>query len=197
VRSWHELIVGGSERVLEGFLAGAEAADGRIEILRGRDLDLERPSIGTLLRGMVSAEQHHLLYAPAPVALKIAGWLSARGDGVGLSLAAHQVVKEASFQFSADVSSREVAARIRRELTAVLPKGVRFEDLDEKEREDPGAKGVELYAPAPEYEYSARGIVRGAFQGVLEMRRRAATLDFVKAGKLALQTSELLPEERG
>ena len=56
----------------------------------------------------------------------------------------------------------------------------------EKEKRHPEAKGVELFTPAHDYVYKARGTIVGTPPGILEMNRRLHRLDFVHEEPLEL-----------
>jgi hypothetical protein len=60
----------------------------------------------------------------------------------------------------------------------------------EKEERHPENKGVELFAPAHDYIYKARGTIVGTPPGILEMNRRLCRLDFVHEEPLELVCRE-------
>ena len=189
---WHELVIEGHERTLAGFVAGLEAGIGRrLGIVRGTDLDLERDSFVGMIRDIFSSEAHHLLFAPAESAATLVRAVAKFGGTVELAVTRRRRIEEGRFPFSVDVFSRELADRIRDDLEHNLPAGVEVVDFEEKERFEPDAHGPELYAPAHEYAFQARGSLRGPLPGILEMRRRAETLDFVKIGQISVSGVEL------
>ena len=93
------------------------------------------------------------------------------------------------FGFKAEAYNREIGQKIHDALNENLPAGVDCVDL-EKEEIDPEAKGVDLFAPAHEYVYKARGTIVGTPPGILEMNRRLVRLDFVHEEPLELECRE-------
>ncbi len=91
----------------------------------------------------------------------------------------------ASFAFSADVYARDVAGTIRG-IVRALPPGVRATQHSEDETEHAEHKGVELYAPAHQYEYRVRATLGCPLAEVLAVRRRLADIEAVRLEPLHL-----------
>jgi hypothetical protein len=186
---WYEITVTGSESAVRAFVAACAAGAGGREMAEfGRDLDLEEGRFSQRVRELLSKGSHHLVFAPADLALDLAAALRRGGRDAGLELEGMSEVVRARVRFSAAAFSRELAARIRTELLAGLPPGVEGEDIEEREEQDPEAREVELYTPEHEYVYRASGAFSGPFPGVLELRRRALELPFVKLRAVELET---------
>jgi hypothetical protein len=189
---WHEVVVGGGESSLRGFVAGFLAAGGTDEVvLFGRDLDVRAASLGERLRDLVGAGAHHALLAPAGVSQRLAAALASRGGEAELRFEHISEVVAAAFAFTAEAYAPEVAARIEAAFHDAVPSGVTVEAFREEEKIDQDARGAELYAPSHDYTYHAKGRVAGALAGVLELHRRAQELDFVKVEAITLETREL------
>ena len=159
----------------------------------GRDLDLEEGRFSQRVRELLAGGSRHLVFAPAEFALDLAAALRTRGRDAGIELDGLSEVVRARVRFSAAVFSRELAGRIRTELLAGLPPGVEGEAIEEREEEDPEAREAELYTPEHDYVYRASGAFSGPFPGVIEVRRRASELPFVKIMKLELETRPAEP----
>jgi hypothetical protein len=184
---WHELVVRGSEDAVRGFVVGLAAAGGAAgQPVFGRDVGIEGSSLGERLRALFAQGSHHVVLAPAALAATVIQALAAQGARAGLALESSRAVRTGRFHFGAKTPSRDVAATLRRTFRDALPPGVRVESFSEREKTDPGAKGVELYAPAHEYEYASEGDVTGDVAGVLDVRRQAVALDAVQCGPLRL-----------
>jgi hypothetical protein len=97
-------------------------------------------------------------------------------------------IVRARLPFTAEAFSREVADTIRQELLESLPPGVERRDLHESEEQDASARGAELYTPEHAYVYRTAGNFVGPLPGIIEMRRRARNLRFVKVKALELET---------
>ena len=105
---------------------------------------------------------------------------------VGLRLERRREIAALAFTFSVEVYSRPVADDIRAHLIRDRPPGVRIEDLEEHEEENPGSHGTDLYSPVHAYIYRASGRFVGSPAGILELRRRVTGRDFVRIGELEI-----------
>jgi hypothetical protein len=186
---WYEIIVTGSEDALRGFVAGCDAAlGGKETVVFGQDLDLEAIPLSQRLRKLFAARPHHVICASATLAGEIAGALRARGDEAGLDLETIREVVRARMSFSAEAFSRDVAEKIRQTLLAALPPGVEGDHIEGSEERDPAARGAELYTPEHAYVFRVAGSFVGPLPGIVEMRRRACDLPFVKVRAVELET---------
>jgi len=182
---WHLMVVEGHGRELRTVVA-ALLADRNADVTQlvlGDDVGLGRESLHERLRGLLTGGRHTVL---------VSGELAeaftqaiARAADVGLHVTDRHPVASASFGFSSEVFSREVAASIRNVLGS-LPAGVALQEHSEQEEQHADAKGVELYTSAHDYTYRVRGKLAGAPPGVLEMRRRLAAIEAVTLTPLEL-----------
>jgi len=190
--AWYKLAVKGSENVVRAFLAGLECGLGhRGEFVLAADLDMEGESLGGRIRALFESRDHVLVFARPEFAEQASDALAARGADVNLVIDGRFVVESAHFSFTAETYSPEAARSIRQAMLTALPDDVSAEDVDEQEEHDPEARGAELYAPEHEYAYRLKGVIRGAFAGVLEVHRRALETDLVEAGRISIATAEL------
>lgn len=187
---WYEIIVRGSEEALRGLVAGCEATLGGKEgAIFGHDLDLEASRFSQRLLELFAAGSHHLVFATSRLAEDVVGALRSRGREAELSLESVQEVVRARMPFSAGAFSKEVADRIKQKLLSGMPPGVEGESIEESEAQDPSARGAELYTPEHAYVYRVAGAFLGPLPGIIEMRRRARDLPFVKVRALEIQTT--------
>ena len=107
-----------------------------------------------------------------------------------LQVGDRHAIRDAVFEFSFRCYSREEAAEIRRLVEENLPDGLVLEGYEHEEKEDPSARGVELYSPAHEYEFSGRGRYHGTVPAVFEMVHRLADQTFIHSGDVTLRTLE-------
>ncbi len=193
---WYEISVTGGESAVRGFVAGHEASLGGHEMaVFGGDLDLEEGRFSQRVRELLSKGSRHLVFAPAELALDLAAALRRRGPDADIELVGVSEVVSARIAFTAEAFSRDVAARIRGNLLAGWPPGVRGEEIEETEEEDPEAREAELYTPDHAYVYHASGAFSGPLPGVIEVRRRALGLEFVELGALEIETRPVEPPE--
>ena len=190
--AWHKLAVKGSENVVRAFLAGLECGLGhRGEFVLAADLEMEGESLGGRIRAYFESLDHVLVFARPEFAERAVEALSSRGGELELEVEGRFLVESASFSFTVETFSPEAARSIKQAMLTALPEDVSAVDVDEKEERDPEARGSELYAPEHEFSYRLKGVIRGAFAGVLEVHRRALETDLVAAGRISIVTSEL------
>jgi hypothetical protein len=183
--AWYEVIIEGREEAIRKILPGV-ASEGEPPIW-GEELDLHAATLPERLLELLGARSHHLLFVPASQIGALTRTLQAKPD---LRLERVREILGGRFSFEAKVYSRETAARIREALHA-LPPEVRLEDFEDNEKVDPNVRGVELYAPAHEYTYKARGVFTGLPPGIFEVHRKLQALDFVHQDKLELEGREV------
>lgn len=177
---WYELLIEGSEDALESLLADPR------DVIRGSELRLAESSLADRILEFLHAQTHHLVFASAARTRELAEAIRKNPD---LKLENIREVLGGRFGFKAEAYNREIGQKIHDALNENLPAGVDCVDL-EKEEIDPEAKGVELFAPAHEYIYKARGTIVGTPPGILEMNRRLVRLDFVHEEPLELECRE-------
>jgi hypothetical protein len=194
MHAWYEIAIRGAEETVRAFVAGlvaGEPAPGE-GVVFARDLGLAPESLGERVRELVHAGSHTVLLVPEPLAVAVADAVAERGGATGLAVERRRLVRAAHFTFEAEAFTTARAVELRAALFDTLPEGVTIADPVAQEERHPEVKGVELYAPLHAYTFRAGGRVRGPLPGVLEMRRRATTMDGVTVGALHLDTT-LLP----
>jgi hypothetical protein len=192
--AWYEIVVTGSEDTLRGFIAGYEAAhQGKEAVIFGHDLDLEASRFSQRILELFAAGSRHLVFVTSSLASDVVAALRRRGNEVDLVLESVEEVVTVRIRFSAEAYSTEVAERIRHKLLMDLPPGVAGENIEENEERDADAGGAELYTPEHAYVYRTAGAFVGPLPGIIEMRRRALDLPFVKVKALELETRAAEP----
>lgn len=193
MRAWHELLVRGSDAAVRAFVAGFVAghpAPGE-GVVVGHDVGLAAESLAERVRALLHAGSHIVLLAPEPLATALADALAERGGHTGLALESRRLVRAARVAFAVDVFHEARAGAARAALFDRLPEGVTVVDPVERVERHPEAKGVELYAPLHAFAFHAAGTATGPVPGVLEMRRRAATIDGATVGPLYVDATAL------
>lgn len=187
--AWYEIVVKGTEDSIRGFVAACETAlGGREAAVFGHDLDLEASPISQRLGELFAGGARHVLFAPSGLAERMIAELRAQGPEVELGLESLEEVVKARLPFTAEAFSREVAENMRQKLLMGFPPAVEGEGIEESEEQDATARGPELYTPEHAYVYRAAGSFVGPLPGIIEMRRRARALPFVKVKALELET---------
>jgi hypothetical protein len=181
---WYELLIEGPEGALESLLADPR------DVIRGPELRLAESSMADRILEFLHAQTHHLVFASATRSREL---VEAIREHPELTLEAVREVLGGRFGFKAEAYNREIGQKIHAALNDDLPAGVDCIDL-EKEKTEPDAKGVELFAPVHEYIYKARGTIEGTAPGILEMNRRLCRLDFVHEEPLELECRQASAE---
>jgi hypothetical protein len=187
---WYQIVVKGKRDELESFLAGAGAGLAE-QVIRGAEVHLEPESLAERLRDLLGADSHHMLFAGAAAARALLAALAGRPD---LEVDQIAEIEGGRFPFRIEAYSEEQRRKILDGCLAPLP-GVRIVGLEDSVREDPSAKGPEMFTPAHDYVYRAEGVMEGTAPGILEAYRRAAEQDFVHPKPLTLRTREVTSGE--
>ena len=174
---WYQLHIEGPEDALESLLAEHPG-----DAIRGSELHLGTESIKDRVLEVLHARTRHVVFASEAHARELARTVRRRSD---LRLKGLREVVEGRFGFKAEAYNPEIGAKIHDALNSDLPDGILCVDLEKEERH-PEARGVELFTPAHDYVYKARGTIVGPPPGILEMNRRLCRLDFVHAEPLEL-----------
>ncbi len=187
--AWVEVVLRGSRRRARGFVEGYLAGSGvRDAVLDAEEEGFERETLRERLSGVLhpSARVMHLLVpAPAVEAVREAA-RAAEARGIPAAVVETREIARATLEFSFSAFSREHGRRLLSLLDG-LPEGVRLlRDRPFEERIDPGALGVEAYAPAHEYEIRGEGTIEGDLEGVLAVRRRLRDEDAIRLGRAGL-----------
>jgi len=172
---WYELLIDGPEDALEALLQKHPG-----DAIRGSELRLASESFTDRVLEFLHAQSHHVVFASAAHARELT-----RAMQDALRLESLREVVEGRFGFKAEAYNPEIGAKIHDALNSGLPDGIMCVDLEKEERH-PENKGVELFAPAHDYVYKARGTIVGTPPGILEMNRRLVRLDFVHEEPLEL-----------
>jgi len=185
---WYEILYEAAEGAVDEILA-ALPGEGARRVLRGRDLDLAPGAFPEHLLARLGARTHHLLLAAETEARALAAALAARG----LPVERLREVTGGSFPFEVVAYSEAVRDDLRARLVAAAAPPLALSGFVESEERDPEAAGVELFAPAHDYTYRARGTISGPCPGLLDLYLRAREHDFVHPGRLELAAKELPP----
>jgi hypothetical protein len=95
-------------------------------------------------------------------------------------------VRAASFAVKYRAYSAEHDQKIQ-DLLHDLPPSLRLEDEQHEVQVDPGAKGVEAYSPAHDYEAHGSGTITGRVDLVIAKRKQLCEQELIQAGKIVLE----------
>ena len=189
--SWLKIVVKGDERTLRGFLAGFGAAAGRRlqGAVLGGDVPVAPESLTERVQQLLAAGSHHVVLAPEGYGERMVAAIGQHGGDAGLVVEKSVEVAGASFEFRAETFRTEGGALIRRAFLDAVPEGVEIRDLRTDEQVDPSGEGRELYSPVHHYSLLMTGQVIGPLPGVLEMHRRARSLEEATAEPVHIFTA--------
>jgi hypothetical protein len=171
---------------IEGFLDGM-GKDYLFYI--SSDSAVEAETLAEHLREWITLGNgfHHIIIEDEPFikireALSIAGRTSLLNSS---SLISSKPVKGASFTFSFSAYGRKYAEEIK-EKVGRIPEGVSLTDYEPVETIDEGAKGIELYTPAHDYVFEGKGVLSGAVEEIIPLRKSLDDHPLIEADKVKL-----------
>lgn len=183
---WYEMVIEGREEAIRELLPGIAAEGDRP--FWGEELELHAGTFPDRLRELLGARTHHLLYVPST---QVGALVRAIEGKPEIRLERVREILSGRFTYTAKAYAPEVAAKIEEVLRAPLPPGVVLEELQEQEKVDPEAKGVELYTPAHDFIWRCHGSFSGTPPGIFQVHRTLQALDFVHQETLELEGREV------
>lgn len=184
-----ELVVDGPRGWDIGFVRGFLAGRGlEAPILQAEEEGFACESFAEKAREVFQPgrERMHLLVPRGASALVKEAVTESAARGQAMAVRSERPLAGARFRFFARIFSRVHGERIRRLLTE-LPEGARAMTGSRwEEREDPDAKGEELYAPVHEYELKGEGAVEGELLAVLDVYRRCREEELIRVERAEL-----------
>ena len=130
---------------------------------------------------------HHIIIEDE-LFIKIRDALSIAGRSGLLNISSIKTskpVKGASFTFRFSAYGRKYAEEIK-EILGRIPEGVSLTDYEPVETIDEDAKGVELYSPVHEYVFQGKGIISGAVEKIIPLRKSLDEHPLIEADKVTL-----------
>jgi hypothetical protein len=129
-----------------------------------------------------------MVFAPASLATPLADAIAACGSELGLRVEGQRAVTSSSFTFEVEVFVPGFARETRALLADSLPADVRVEGFSESEESHQEARGPEPFAPLHSYRYCASGRIKGEFEAVVDVWKRAREREYVRLGPLTVDT---------
>jgi len=178
---YHEIIIKGNYDAvrcyLRGFLAGRDVKSG---YYFGGEWPFQLHFLRELIK--FHGEVTHLLCTGSLKPTVVSAIKKADDD---FEVKETRKVTAVAFDFDFRTANRKVADTVKGALEK-LPRGVKLVDYEPKEIVDPGAKGVEVYTPAHEYEFKGKGRIRGEVPGVLDMHKRLSDIESFRLDKIEI-----------
>ncbi|MBE0564442.1 MAG: hypothetical protein IH621_00665 [Krumholzibacteria bacterium] len=185
--AFYEVVFRGKPKVVRAFLhglvlgAGADATiffsytdgiahEGKLEQLAGKV-------------GLRTSDCHVVMDAGVSALIKdLAKRIVAE---TGLEIAAHRRIRSAKLAFSYTAYTPGHEAELLQAVES-LPPGVRMQGFTRDEKADPGARGVEAYAPSHDFEASGEGLLLGPVDELVAIRQRMARYPLIAAKDIEL-----------
>src|SRR5262245_31939182 len=179
---YRELIVKADDRDLAPYLAGYLAAKSIAGVYLADQSGLHTSALKERFRH--HGEVQHIVCAEESTA-EVREALAKAVPRYRFEIKEEREIERAAFRFEVETPNRNVALLVKDTL-AGLPMGTTLSGFVPQERIDPDSNGAELYSPTHDYEFRASGEVHGDVDGVIKMRRRLCTIEFVKCHEVDL-----------
>ena len=188
--AFNEVVFRGKPKVVRACLSGLLLGAGRparvyYSFLDGVQHEGKAEKLAEII-GMRGSDCHVIVDADTSTWLKTLSRAIATETGLGIS--ANRRIRGASM----GVNFHAYAKRYEDEIMAVLkdlPAGVKLAGFTREVRVDPGARGVEAYAPVHEFESAGKGVITGPVDLVIALKRRLAEFPLLKAADIELKFS--------
>jgi hypothetical protein len=182
MRRYRELIVKGDDRDLIPYLAGFLSAKNVSGVYFAEESGLHVRELRERFRHHGEV-QHIVCMEESVVAVRDA--LARAVPRYRFEIKEEREVARARFRFELETPSRNVAQLVKDTL-AGLPPQTTLSGFEPRERINRDSTGAELYSPTHDYEFQASGEVQGDIDGVIKMRQRLCTIEFVKCHEVDL-----------
>jgi len=176
-----EIVIKGDDRDLVPYLSGFAAAARARGVYFAEEAGLHLKPLRERIHH--HGEVHHVICTEALRGV-LHDALAKAAPRYRFEIKDERKVERATFSFKVETPSREVAKAVK-DAVAKPPRGVAVTGFTPREVLNPDAKGAEVYSPVHDYVFSAEGTVDGDI-GVIEMRQKLATIDFVECDEIEL-----------
>ncbi|MBZ0272721.1 hypothetical protein K8I61_11840 [bacterium] len=182
--AYFEFVLTGNEQEIRDLVANARATMGaNVAVFISRDVGIHGETRLHKALQMVRLEKAHLhVLVPAAVFDDFRA-MAATAAAIDIE-SAHEVLEQ-SFKFRFRCYNKEKAHAIAR-LFNPPPEGVTMRNYEFKQRDDPEAKGQELYTPTHDFEYVGHGEATGELPRLVAMHRRAEEEPLVELSEIHL-----------
>ena len=179
---YRELIVKGDDRDLVPYLAGFLAANGVAGVYFAEESGLHVHALRERIRH--HGEVQHVV-CTEEAAATVRDALAKAIPRYLFEIKEEREIGGAAFRFQIETPSRDVAQLVRDTLAGV-PVGTALSGFQPREEIDSSSTGPELYSPFHGYVFHAKGELKGDVDGVIKMRRRLCTIEFVECDEVDL-----------
>ena len=182
--AYREIIIRGDENIMKGFLACYRSTHRiRAGLILARDYPINRHH----LKEVLHLRRHYLHLIAAKTHYR--GFMAALRpviEELELEVLSDRSIRRAWFEYHFSTANRRVAGTIKRAFSR-LPGDTRRSGRAHQEIVDPSVKGVEVYSPAHEYEYSGEGQVAGDLEALLKLHAKFKAHEFIDVEDIGLR----------
>jgi len=185
-KSFVEMVIEGPELYVRGYLRGwVDARGERAEVIFSDEIGINDDDIVQKVKEALHLSRHyeHLL-ADAETAELVAEAIAGE-QYEKLNLHSNRPIERGEFTYEFQVYNREHGELVQRTFDE-LPEGIVLEKHNMKLKENPDAKGVEMYSPAHDYELKGAGKASGPIGKIIWLHKALASFDQVDAGEITL-----------
>ncbi len=189
MKTYYEVVVGGSLDLVKGFVIGFLEGRGITgETFFGEEYHVEDDSpLDFLMHLIGSKDDHSTVIVEAGLHELLYSALKNRQKEINLEVKSIREIVGGFFKFSYKTYSHEVGQELVR-LFSELPDGVVMEPgYEPQEKVTPEGKGTDAYAPLHDYELKAKGRVSGGIKGIFELHRKAERFEVVELDDIELR----------
>lgn len=179
--TFFELVIKGDDRDVIPYLSGFAASARARGMYFAEEAGLHVPALRSRILHL--GEVNHVICTEALRGV-VHDALAKAAPRYHFEIKDERRVERATFAFKVETPSLQIAKAVQAAV-AKLPRGVAVTDFVQHEELDPSAKGAEVYSPAHDYFYTAKGNVEGDI-GVIEFRQKLSSIDFVKCDEIEL-----------
>jgi hypothetical protein len=172
-----------------GFLSGRTFPTPAIF---SRECGIRRVSLGERMLSWSGVHEHlvHVIVEQG-IAGDLIREITTGETGLDLEVVSNRRIEKATFHFHYKVFGKVYGEEIRK-IFESAPSGVKVEYTEgPDERVDPGAKGLEVYAPTHDYELSAKGSATGRFDEILALFQKLVEHPLVEVDEVHLEYEDM------
>jgi len=186
---YHEIVIGGSYDLTRGFVTGY--LTGRafpVPAVFSRECGIRRVTLGERMLSWTGVHEPgvHVIVEEG-IAADLIREVRSAAETLGLRVLTDRRIGAGRFEFRFHVYGRVYGGEIK-EILASVPPGVEVRYArGPEEKSRPRSRGVELYAPEHDYEFTAEAAAEGPFGDILPFFQRLADHPLVETGELHLE----------
>ncbi len=175
-QNYLEVVLEGHYELIFGLLEGFKLGSGKEGIYYfNKKVGVKTETLSEVIKEWVSFanKMHHIIIEEGfynDLMSKIKGAKEQKQIHVKY-VKSSKLIKGGSFDFSFKTFGKKYGDEIK-EMFKSLPVGIELMDFKEEEKVDKDAKGVEMYAPAHDYELKGSGKIKGDIKAVIDFRHK-------------------------